>query len=400
VDSFFARFRNPLTLVAIIIVQVLGLAVQVQRPSSAGGQSHAADGESHKVTLLRHWLLAVVTPVERITYTGDAGIGHLWSNYVDLRHAREQNSALKNEIARLRTEQAQFAEDAREGRRLETLLNFKQHYIASTVAAEVIGSSGSDRSRLLTINKGSADGLRPDQPVITPEGVVGKLRDVSTHTAELQLLSDPNSGAGVVLTGARIRGILRGTATGQVEINNLTPDDRIKPGEQIITSGGDQIFPRGLPIGVIQSVALDPLHQPYTAIIIKPAADLTRLEEVLVVTGTQNALPPAAASDAAQAEATAEALAASNQRAADIIAERLPSLQQSTNADGDNTPATPPKLDATGAPIVAAPKPKPAEHPDRYSPNSTPAADALQPGAPAPGSDSDSRNTDNGKGNH
>jgi rod shape-determining protein MreC len=384
VDSFFSRFRNPLVLMAIVLAQVLALAIQVQRPSGLG----AGHEEGHHVTLLRHWLLAVVTPVERLSHGTGLDFRHTWSNYLDLRHTREHDQQLQQEIARLRTEQAQFAEDAREGRRLQALLHFQQSYIATTVAAQVIGTSGSDRARILTLDKGAADGLKIDQPVMTPDGVVGKLRDVSAHTCELQLLSDPNSGAGVVLVDVRIRGILRGTADGRVEINNLTADSRIKPGETIITSGGDGVFPRGLPVGVIQSVAPDPHHQPYTAIVVKPAADLARLEEVLVITGMQNSLPPAAAADAAQADDTADAAAsaAAAKRAADMMAERLPSMH-----DDDAAGGAAPTTDASGAPVVVIPRPKPAAHPDRYSPGNTPSADALQPGAPAPSSDSDSK---------
>ena len=230
-------------------------------------------------------------------------------------------------MARLREEEASFAEDAAQGRRLQKLLEFKEQYVTSTVAAQVIGTSGSERSHVLYLDKGSEDGLKPEMAVITPDGVVGKIRDVFPHTSQLLLISDPSSGAGVILATTRIRGIVKGTAAGRVEIDNLTADSRIKVGEPVVTSGGDLVFPRGLPVGTIESIAPDPLHQPYTAIVIKTAANLSQLEEVLVITGTSSELPPTAAQDAAAAEATAEA----NQRAADLIAEKLPSL----HPDGD-----------------------------------------------------------------
>ena len=145
---------------------------------------------------------------------------------------------------------------------------------------------------MLTIDKGSRNGLRPDMPVITPDGIVGKLRDVFPTTSQVLEINDLTSGAGVILATTRIRAILRGTLTGRVQIGNLTADSRIKPGEQVLTSGGDQVYPRGLPVGVVQSIAPDPDHQPYTAIAVRPAVDLDRVEEVLVITGTQPNLPP------------------------------------------------------------------------------------------------------------
>ena len=128
-----------------------------------------------------------------------------------------------------------MAEDAIQGHRLQSLLGFQEHYVATTVAAQVIGGSGSDASRVLYIDKGSNDGLRPDQAVITPDGIVGKLRDVFPRTSQVQLINDPTSGAGVLLETTRIRGILRGSLTGQIQINNLTPDSRIKPGEVVLS---------------------------------------------------------------------------------------------------------------------------------------------------------------------
>ncbi len=398
-DSFFFRFRNALVLIVIVLLQVVALAVQVQRPVEGAIPGSAPDGR--KVTLLRRWTVALVTPVERLTHGSSLHTRSVWDNYIDLRHTRQQNQQLKQEITELREEEAAFAEDAAQGRRLQAVLGFQHQYISKTVAAQVIGTSGSDRSHVLYLDKGLADGLRPNQPVITPYGIVGKLRDVFPHTSQLLLINDSSSGAGVLLASTRIRGILRGTSAGEIQINNLTPDQRIKPGEQVITSGGDQVFPRGLPVGTIVSVVPDPQHQPYTAITLKPAADLARLEEVLVITGTSPTLPTQAQADAAQAEATAE----ENKRAAEVLAEKLPSIydQPNTDPNAQNATATTPQtataianngkpIDTTGQNLVGGlpgvpnsglPRAQAPLHPDRYTPGATPPATDLQPGAPA-----------------
>jgi rod shape-determining protein MreC len=381
-ESFFSRFKNPLVLIVIVLLQVIALAVQL--PARAPVASLGAQPDGTKVTLLRRWMLAVVTPVEELLHGSSEHVRHAWSDYVYLRHTREENSALKAEVGRLREEQAAFAEDAAQGRRLQQLLAFKEQYITSTVAAQVIGTSGSDRSRMLTLDKGSADGLKPEQAVMTPDGAVGKLRDVFPHSAQLLLLNDPSSGAGVILVSSRIRAILRGTATGEMEIDNLTADSRIKVGEKVVTSGGDMVFPRGIPVGEIVSIAPDPKHQPYTTIKVKPWANLWRLEEVLAITGTSSALPPAAAQDATAAEATADANAAAqaeaNKRAADLVAEKLPSLHEDEPADGTMSAADLAQKTAS----QAVPKPKPTVRPDKYSLGEAPPAADLQPGAKAP----------------
>jgi rod shape-determining protein MreC len=400
-DSFFYRFRNPLVLITIVLIQVIALAMQVQRPSkdaelpasARAMESAGAAPDGKHVSLLRRWTVTAMTPLETLVHGASLKVRGAWANYVNLRNTRQQDAALKEEVARLREEEASFAEDAAQGRRLQKLLGFKESYVTSTVAAQVIGTSGSERSHVLYLDKGSEDGIKPEMAVITPDGVVGKIRDVFPHTSQLLLISDPSSGAGVILATTRIRGIVKGTATGRVEIDNLTADSRIKVGEPVVTSGGDLVFPRGLPVGTIESIEPDPLHQPYTAIRIKTAANLSRLEEVLVITGTSETLPPTAAQDAEAAEATQEA----TQRAADLIAEKLPSLHSDGDGAGGATAAG--ALGADGKPVSddpesqiggavgyinsGLPRPKPAVHPDRYSPGTVPPAADLTPGAPA-----------------
>jgi rod shape-determining protein MreC len=372
-DSFFTRFRNPLVLLAVVLVQTIALAVQVPHQATAG----MADGP--KTTLLRYWALSVIVPFERAAEGTGHGLRYGWSDYIGLRHTHRENEALKQEVARLRLEQAAFAEDAAHGRRLDALLAFKQHYIATTVAAQVIGTSGSDRSRVLTLDKGAADGLKPDQAVMTPDGIVGKLRDVFPHTAQLLLLNDPTSGAGVVLENSRLQGIISGTADGKVEITNLTQDSRIKVGEPVVTSGGDQVYPRGLPVGVIASMAPDPARQPYMAIVVKPAANLSQLEEVLVITGTDSRLAPQAQLDANLAGATAVQQDTA-QKAADLRAASLPGLHGDTAKPGDapvdTTVGGLPNMPNSGVPRVTQPV-----HADVYSPGATPSAEDLKPGA-------------------
>jgi rod shape-determining protein MreC len=382
-ESFFTRFKNVLVLVAVLLAQTIGLAVQVRRPVEAG----APDGES--VTLIRYWAVSTVTPLERLFHGFGYNVRHGWSNYIDLRNTRRQNSDLQQQIARLRLEQAALSEDAIQGHRLQALLDFQQHYVAATVAAQVIGTSGNDLSRVLYIDKGAKDGLKSDEAVITPDGIIGKLRDVFPHTSQVLLINDQTSGAGVLLATTRIRGILRGSASGQIVINNLTPDSRIKPGEPVLTSGGDQVYPRGLPVGTIESIKTDPDHQPYTLIQLRPAANLNQLEEVLVITGTRAGLSVEAQHDLAVGVATAQAQAAAKQladqqaadaaakSAAQIVADRLPSLH---DTDDLATPAATAGA-APANPGGAVPKPLPTVHPDRYTQGATPPAADLRPGA-------------------
>ena len=376
-ESFFSRFKNPLVLIALLFVQTIALAVQVRRADNP------ARPDGQHVRLVRLWAGSLFIPFERVSAWSGGGVRGAWADYVNLRHVKQQNVDLQKQLAQLKLERAAIAEDAVEAKRLRGLLGFRQHYLESTVAAQVIGTSGSDQSRLVILDKGANAGLKPGMPVLTPDGVVGKLRDVFPTTSQLLLLNDPSSGAGVLLQSTRIRAVLHGSATGSIVITNLPQDDRIKPGETVLTSGGDQVFPRGLPVGKIESVTLDPQRPPFTTIVLKPAANLFQLEDVLVVTATGDKLKP-------QTEQELAADAAETMHAADVSAERLPHLHDDkalADPNATDAAATPPSDNST----ELVPKPKPALHADRYSPGSAAPAADLTPGAARPATDAPAR---------
>ena len=370
-ETFLERYKNIMVLSAVLLAQFLGLAVQVRTPAARG-----SDGKG--VRLLRYWVVAMMSPPEKVMSHTGSGARGFWGNYIDLRHTREENQALRAQVEQLRLEQAAILEDAKQGQRLQELLGFRQKYIYKTVPAQVIGTGGSDQSRILTIDKGSKEGLKRDQPVITPDGIVGKLVEVFPHTSQVLEINDQTSGAGVLLEKTRMRGVLRGNAYGQPQIINVLPDDRVKPGEKVVTSGGDQIFPRGLAVGSVEKVVSDPDREPYVDIVLKPAANLQHLDEVLVVTETSDELPAAAQRDLAKSEA-AGAEEVEMQRASDILAEKLPGLQDPN--------APPPQQQGAAGPdgVDLRPlKPLTAARPDRFSPSEVRPASQMTPGKAAP----------------
>ncbi len=358
-ESFFSRYRNALVLIAVLLAQVIGLAVQVRRPSP-----NSADKGG--VRLIRSWVVGLVSPPERLLHATGHGLRGMWTNYVDLIHVRQQNKDLKSELDRLHLEEDSLAEDARQGERLQALLGFKETYVYKTVAAQVIGTSGTEQSQVLLIDKGSSDGIRPDMPVITPDGIVGKTRDVFRNTSQVLEISDATSGAGVILEKTRIRGVLQGDSWGQPEIVNVSPDERIRRGEPVLTSGGDGIYPRGLAVGVVDRVVPDP-EGTLVNVLIKPAANLSRLEEVLVITSTGAQMPAQMQQDLSDAE----------QKASDVLAERLPSrVDPNAPPDQQAQPADNGDDESASRPV----QPPAALHPDHFTPSDTPPAADLVPG--------------------
>jgi rod shape-determining protein MreC len=400
-ETFFSRYRNLVVLLAVLLVQVIGLAVQVRKalPPSGSGPVTAAglaqgpkDGRS--VRLIRLWAAGMVTPFERAIHGSHEGMSGLWSDYIDLRHTRDENKELLQTVDRLRLEQAMLREDALQGQRLQALLKFQESYVYKTTPAQVIGTSGSIQSHVIWIDKGSSEGLVRDNAVITPDGIVGKVREVFEHSAQVLVINDQTSGAGVVLETTRIRGILRGNLFGQPQVINILADQRIQPGEHVLTAGGDQIFPRGLPVGVVQQVVRDPDRGSFINVIVKPAANLEHLDEVLVITSLDAHLSPQQLADLTTSEELkgAEAAAdAERKKAAAEMAERLPGLKD-PNAPVPAPAKTGPDGKTLPPPVPVTPKPIPAKHPDRFSPGAagdtgTPDTGAETPAAGDTGSE-------------
>jgi rod shape-determining protein MreC len=357
------RYRNLIVLVGVLFAQVLGLAVQVnvKRP---------ADGGSTR--LIRVWAVGAVTPLEKVLVWTQTSAGNIWHNYFYLRGVRAENRVLKQQIERMTLEQVRMSQDADQARRLQALLGFKEQFISQTMAAQVIGSSGSDSSRSPYIDKGEKDGIKPDMAVINADGVVGKVLRVYGSSSQVLLINDQTSGAGVILDKSRLQGILRGTPSGEVVIEKVMSDETVPAGELVLTSGGDGIFPKGLPVGRVTKVA--PGNDLFLNIHVRPSANLSKLEEVLVVTKIDERQ--------AQPDRTGTA------RAVDILAERLPGVPSKPENDGKAAApgaATP----GTAAPATTGSDVKPKAPPPQASTNNgMPAAQKSTGGAvpPATGS--------------
>src|SRR6202162_2630928 len=204
------RYRNLIVLVGVLFAQVLGLAVQVKRTT-----------DSESTRLIRIWAVGAVTPLEKVLVWVQTSTGNVWHNYFYLRGVRAENRNLKAQIERMSLEQVRISQDADQARRLQALLAFKEQFISQTMAAQVIGSSGSEQSRSVFIDKGYNDGIRPDMAVITADGIVGKVLRVYRSTSQVLLIDDQTSGVGAILDKTRLQGILRGTPAGASGIHKM-----------------------------------------------------------------------------------------------------------------------------------------------------------------------------------
>ena len=312
-ENLLARHRNVTILVAVLFAEVIGLAVQVKRTS-----------DTDSTRLIRVWTVGAVTPLEKAFVYTQQTLHDTWHNYFYLRGVRAENRALQDEIQRLRLEQVRVTEDAAQARRLQRLLGFKEQFISQTVAAQVIGSSGTDLSHTVYIDKGAKDGIRTDMAVMNADGIVGKVLRVFSNSSQVLLINDTTSGVGAILDKSRLQGVLKGSAAGETVLEKVMSDEQVESGEKVLTSGGDRIFPKGLTIGTVSRVTSG--SDLFLNIRVKPAANLSRVEEVLVITKVDERQPTVT-----EAETPV--------RAIDILAARLPSVPVKPAEPSNSSPA-------------------------------------------------------------
>ena len=224
---------------------------------------------------------AIATPlIAALSAVGDG----LRSSVAALPRAREletENRRLKVEVERMQTRQAALAEASLETKRLRALLGLRAGAPAAGIAARVIGMRLSPWPEGIVIDKGRSEGIHPRQAVLAPAGLVGRVYSVSAHSAVVVPVTDRNSSAAAIVQRSRDVGILTGNGDG-CDLKYLHADADVKRGDVVVTSGAGGIFPKGIAIGVVESVTRDDTASMKCARVVQNV-NLRRLEEVLVV---------------------------------------------------------------------------------------------------------------------
>jgi rod shape-determining protein MreC len=227
--------------------------------------------------------LEVISPVTgAFTHLSD-GASSITRDYLDLIHVRDENAHLRNELARVKSDQARLAELEVENQHLSELLELKDALGTNAVAANVIGSDANGISRTLVLSSGSDNGLRAGMAVLANQGVVGKIIAVSPNASRVLLIDDHNSALDGFDQRSRARGIVAGQVDDGVILKYADRSQDLHPGDTIVTSGLDGIFPRGLLVGTIQSVHREGPGL-FLSVKITPAVDFRELEQVLILT--------------------------------------------------------------------------------------------------------------------
>jgi rod shape-determining protein MreC len=266
-----SRHKSLVLLTGVIVLQILLLAVQIRRDSQG--------------RLIRVWTVGAVSPFERVGATGVGSVRGAWNHYFALQNTSRENERLRRENDTLKLQLNQLQSKAAEADRLAALLNFRQsHQNIPMLGARVIGTSAGTASQTAYLDRGERDGIRRNMAVITPDGAVGKIIESYRDTSQVLLLTDKDSGVGAMLADSRIQSPVGGTGEPLLAMKYVATDDAVNLGDRVVTSGMDRIFPRDLPVGTVAQIKPG---TPFKQIRIQPAANLERLEEVIVLLSLQ-----------------------------------------------------------------------------------------------------------------
>jgi len=247
-----------------------------------------ADSPAHS-GFVRSLIMDFLTPAERLVNRSVSGLGGVWTNYFALLETREENLRLQAEVDRLRMEMQLNREAVLEAARLRRFLELDLPAGSEGVVARVTGGDPSVSQRTVMLDKGRGAGIEPGSPVITPDGIVGRVIYTSHFSSIVQLVTDPTSAVGALVQTSRVQGIIRGNGTRELVFEHSEDGTDLLPGDILVTSGTERIYPKGLPVGVIASVGS--VTDLVSTALVEPSADLGKLEEIMVLGVSTRSLP-------------------------------------------------------------------------------------------------------------
>ena len=262
------EYRFQITLFLFVLVPIIAIDTTSREPRS--------------YRFYDRWVISVTAPIQTsLQWLLDQSVS-LFQNYVYLWSTRKENLFLLETNRQLLNEIGQLRETKQENVRLRALLEFREKMRFETVTARVIAKDASTDFRAIRLNRGEIAGIKKDMAVVTSEGIVGRILGTTDHTADVVTVVDTLSAIDAIIERSRARGIIEGMTEDLCQLRYALRTDDIVPGDLLISSGLGGVFPKGVPVGTVLKVT----RKPYGAtqdVEVKPAVDLSKLEEVLVI---------------------------------------------------------------------------------------------------------------------
>jgi len=261
------KYRSITAAIAMLIISLSILSYSAVRLSETG--------------LLRKMVLEIAAPVEDAINRSLKSLHDTWNRYIFLVGREDESRQLRRENAVLNDLLNSYREGYLEGVRLQNLLNIKDRLHQRTVAARVIDNDRTSLFKTILIDKGTTEGLRVGLPVISDQGVVGRIIETSWHASRVLLLIDENSNIDALIQRSRAQGILQGAGSAGCNLKYISRAENIQTGDVVISSGLAGVFPKGLLLGSVTGTSGSEGGL-FQKIDVASAVDFGKLEEVLI----------------------------------------------------------------------------------------------------------------------
>jgi rod shape-determining protein MreC len=278
VHSLLKRFREPIFVVALLAIPFLIFFVKAKK--------------GRELNMVDRLVVATIAPVERTITSAAFGVIDTWRSYLALRGVREDNLLLRRQALQARVIEQQATELRLENERLKRLLDYADKQAPTRMlVARVVAVGASPHSHTLRIARGTDDGVAKGTPVISPDGVVGTVSQLTGGYADVQLIVSPLAAVPSLSQRTRSRSTVKGTGDiARLKLEYALRTDDLQDGDMLVTAGGQGSFPQGLRIGRVINVQKKPHGLFFSAEVI-PEVDFSRLDEVTVVLSPAVLLP-------------------------------------------------------------------------------------------------------------
>ena len=262
--------RRP-TLLLIVVLSMLFILMSLS--------SQTRLGETR--TLFERSVMTIFAPVPKTVNWVGSTAADMYHGYLDMRRSVKENLELHRKVEQLATENLRLRQSEGDLRRLRSLLSYSEQFTMPTTMAQAIMLDTSSRFKSVIIDRGSAAGIDVNDAVVNANGLIGRVVLTTKDMSKVQLVTDNNSSAGVLIERTRRQGVLRGDGAGGSQLYDIPSLADVRPGDRIVTAGIDGIYPKGIPVGVV--VKAEKGQDLFKTITVKPLVDFGSIEEVIVL---------------------------------------------------------------------------------------------------------------------
>jgi rod shape-determining protein MreC len=271
------RLRTPVVIAATLFIILAVLSLSIKRSSIL----KSVEGT----------MISLTSPGLSGLNSLGGSLGRVWEGYVYLVGVQQENAELRRQLAENAHKEVRYQEALLLARRLEALLDLKKQLALPVTGARVVAYDPSQWSRCVIVDMGTKDGVAVGLPVLSGGGIVGRIVETYAHYAKVMLIVDRNSGADALVQRTRVRGILQGKGGNRCSLEYVPKNADVEVGDLVLASGLGGIFPVGQVFGRVTQVNKK-AGGPFQEIVVTPGANLSALEEVLIVKTAKLALTP------------------------------------------------------------------------------------------------------------